>query len=671
MKVIKYSLIIPFFLLIVLSSFKIAEDPHFLETLTSKLTIYNNTYPEEKIYLQFDKPFYKPGEDIWFNAFVLNSNTHKASQISDVLYVELIDPKGNVSSQLSLLIKEGSAHGDFQLQENVPGGLYRVRAFTQWMKNFGKENTFEKEIQIQRSITPRLLLKLDYEKESYGPRDTVKATINISNLKNEKAHRADIRAIVTLDAKKIAVLNYQSDREGKASVSFTLPDSLQSTDGLLQIIVTAGGVTESISRAVPIILNKISLQFFPEGGHWIANSDARIAFKAVNEFGKGADVSGDILDEKGNIVTKFESFHMGMGAFSLKSLAGKKYFARINIPVGNQKLSALPPPIDWGFTLQLKTKSSVAVTWTIYSPLKTHVYLVGHSHGEVGYSSKIDVVAGINTIETPIEKFPGGIGVFTLFDPQGVEHCERLVFLNEAKRLNVEISADKKRYGPREKVELKIKTTDKDGAPIAAKVALAVADDQLISFADDKQDNILSFMLLSSEVHGEIQEPSFYFDALEPKAAPALDFLLMTQGWRRFTWKDVKEASKPIVYTPEKVTTLSGQVIHNGVGIQSQITMLELGNKRRIEKLQTTANGHFLFRNIDPTTPILLLTKRPGEIAVQKEEAFSVVLNDKDKKTVLLPVQVTAAPAVASTIKTETSSPEDLESSSDMNLTLV
>src|SRR5687768_11486450 len=361
---------------------------------------------------------------------------------------------------------------------------------------------------------------------------------------------------------------------------------------------------------------------------------------------------------------------MGMGGFSLKSLPGKIYFAKINIPIGNQKPFALPPPVEWGFTLQLKTKSRVAVTWEIYSPLKTHLYLVGQSHGEIRYTSKIDVGAGINTIETPIEKFPAGIGVFTLFDPQGIEHCERLVFLNETKRLNVEISTDKKQYAPREKVELKIKTTDKDGAPIAAKVALAVADDQLISFADDKQDNILSTMLLSSEVYGEIQEPSFYFDASEPKAAQALDFLLMTQGWRRFTWKDVKEASKPIVYAPEKVTTLSGQVVHNGVGMQSQITMLELGNKRRIEKLQTTTNGHFLFKNIDPTIPILLLTKRPGEIAVQKEEGLSIVLNHKDK-TVLLPMQVTAAPAVASAIETETTSPEDLELSSDMNLTLV
>src|SRR5688500_15511831 len=98
--------------------------------------------------------------------------------------------------------------------------------------------------------------------------------------------------------------------------------------------------------------------------------------------------------------------------------------------------------------------------------------------------------------------------------------------------------------------------------------------------------------------------------------------------------------------------------------------MLELGNKRRIEKLQTTANGHFLFRNIDPTIPILLLTKRPGEIAVQKEEAFSIVLNDKDK-TALLPVQVAAAPAIISAVETDTRSPENLEASSDMDLTLV
>ena len=204
MKMNKYIIATAILLFSILSAFQISEDPHFLENLKSKLRQYNNDYPEEKIYLQFDKPFYKPGEDIWFNAFVLNSNTHKPSITSEVVYVELVDPKGNVASQLSLVVKEGTAHGDFALLENAPGGMYEVRAYTQWMKNFGEENLYKKEIQVQRVTTPRLLLKLDYEKEAYGPGNIVNATLKITNLKNERVNDATIRFKVMIAGLKLS-----------------------------------------------------------------------------------------------------------------------------------------------------------------------------------------------------------------------------------------------------------------------------------------------------------------------------------------------------------------------------------------------------------------------------------------------------------------------------------
>lgn len=633
----KNHLLIAITFLLLVSGFSTFDSGDFLENIKENLRRYNSNFPEEKVYVQLDKPFYKPGEDIWFNVFVLNSNTHQATHVSDVVYVELIDPKGNIAYRMELVVHEGAAHGDFQLQSSTSGGIYQLRAYTQWMRNFGIENFFKKEIQVQRIITPRLLLKLNYEKESYGQGDQVNATLEIENLKNQKITNAIIDYRVNLGGIQILSSSTQSNTQGTATLSFTLPDTLNTHDGLLVVVVKAQGVEESISRSVPIVLNKITLQFFPEGGHWMENVSSTMAFKALNEFGKGTDISGSIVDENNNIVTRFESFHMGMGAFKIIPQSGEKYYARIECPAGSSSLVMLPSITSPNFVLNLERNEDNTIHWSIFSKETSIAYFVGKSHGDLFYTEEIKLKKGHNSVKISTKKFPAGITVFTLFNHEGIEQCERLLFLNNEKGLNIRLKPDKKQYQPREKVQVEIETTNTEGKPIPAKISLAVIDDQLISFADDKQDNILSSMLLSSEVKGEIQEPSFYFDPTEPKAAQALDYLLMTQGWRRFSWKDVTENNPVITHTPEKVKNLGGILLDNqGTGFSSEVTLLELGGKRRIVKVQTTKEGYFVFKNIDPTISILLLAKKEGQIVIKKENNFSISLNDKEG-TIILP----------------------------------
>lgn len=674
MKIKIYSFrLIPALLLISFSGFRIIEDSVFIKKLKESLTSYNKNYPEEKVYVQLDKPFYKPGEDIWFNAFVLNSNTNTPGNISDVVYVELIDPKGNVASRLDLVIQEGTAHGDFALQPSAPGGIYQVRAYTRWMKNFGKDNFFSKKIQIQRVVTPRLLLKMDYEKESYGPGELVTAKLTITNLKNEKVKDAPVGITVKIDGTTSYTSQVQSDSQGIATINFRLPETLNTTDGLLQAIVTTQGVEESIARSIPIVLNKITVQFLPEGGGWMQGVTSRVAFKALNEFGKGADIAGAIVDQNNNVVTRFESFHMGMGAIELTPQAGSTYVARIESPPGNHALIPLPDPSTAGFVLNLIDKSDTVIRWLVHSHIDTEVHLVGQSHGEIYYAEQIKLTAGDNEITTPALNFPAGIAVFTLFDAEGMEQCERLVFLNHNKGLRIELKTDKKQYLPREPVNLAIRTIDDHGKPVPSKISLAVVDDQLLSFADDKQDNLLSSILLSAEVKGEIQEPSFYFDPAEPKAQQALDYLLMTQGWRRFTWKDVVENNRPITHAAEKNKNIGGTLTNaQGIGVSGEITLLELGGKKRIVKVETTKEGHFIFKNIDPTIPLLLLTKKPGQIVIRKKSAFSISFNDKDG-TIMLPQEsdVTQPAIAVERIETadETLPERDLSLSLDSDVT--
>ncbi len=140
-------------------------DGAFLAGLQQQLDRYNRELPAEKIYLQTDKPFYKPGEDLWFRAFVVDGNTHKPSGVSHIIYVELINPKGGVEKRLTLPVTRGSASGDFSLEESAPGGLYKIRAYSKWMRNFGEETFFEKQLPVQKVLTPRLLMKVDFARK--------------------------------------------------------------------------------------------------------------------------------------------------------------------------------------------------------------------------------------------------------------------------------------------------------------------------------------------------------------------------------------------------------------------------------------------------------------------------------------------------------------------------
>jgi len=91
----------------------------FLQSLKVKLDNYNKSFPEDRVYVQLDKPLYKPGETIWLSAFIRNATDMKASDKSDILYVELIDPKGNVAQKHQLIAHKGKTSADFLLDENA------------------------------------------------------------------------------------------------------------------------------------------------------------------------------------------------------------------------------------------------------------------------------------------------------------------------------------------------------------------------------------------------------------------------------------------------------------------------------------------------------------------------------------------------------------------------
>lgn len=589
-----------------------SDDP-FISSLRKLVHSFYKNKQWEKVYLHVDKTIYKPGEDIWFKAFVTDGATNKPSVQSDVVYIELINPRGNVEHTLTLQLIHGLCSGSFTIEESQNGGLYKIKAYTNWMKNFGADYFFEKEIQVQKVVYPRLLSKIDFKRESYSPGDTVKAELSISTLQNVPLAFKEAIVDFSLAGEKVYSVEIQTNNKGKAMLQFLLPQNLISGDGLVNVKIMHAGNMEAISRSIPIVLNRVKIDFFPEGGYMVANVVSNIAFKAVNEFGKPAEVEGYITDNYQNRILEFSSFHQGMGAFELTPVSGKRYYAVITKPATGEKYE-LPEQMPRGYTLKMIPvgKNRYQVQYSV--PSKERVHLTVQAGNTVCYSKSERAKEGINEITFSADEFPAGIAMVTLFCQNGTPRCERLAYFNYGRNLNISLKFDKEKYAPREKISLRIRTTGYDSIPVQANLSLAVVNDQLYTMADDKQHNILSWLMLGSEIKGKVEKPSFYFDPNEPKAEQALGYLLLTQGWRRYHSSDLLTMNYQVMFPAEKIGTISGTVKnkHTGEPLKSEVIAVELQNRKRILKVTTGVNGRFRFENADASSHIQILARSNG-----------------------------------------------------------
>lgn len=593
------------------SSFSFLEYTNeVIREIVEKFIAVNKERPEDRVYLHFDKTFYKPGETIWLKAYVRNGNNLKASAQSDILHLELINPKGSVEKELSLITKNGTASGDFLLDESIAGGLYKIKAYTNWQKN---ENIFfEKEIQVQAVVLPRLKMKLDFERKAYGAEDEVTASLNLQTLENKNLSNYPYSFIASIAGSKLLENKGITSTDGSAKIKFKLPANLSSNDGLLNIMIDFEGTTESISRSIPIVLNNIQLSFFPEGGDLVAGLDNRLAFKALNEFGKPADVEGIILNSENKEVGNFKSYHQGMGTVDFIPLPGEHYTAKITKPENIKATYEIPESLEKGYVLHVDQQTGDLLNLTVSSTEKEELSLVAQVRGEIYFSKSFNANPGKNVLPLSVSNFPIGVTQITLFDSRGIARAERLAFVNRQKQLKISIETDKEKYLPREKVNMTVKVLDERGLPMPAHLSLSVVDDKLLSFADDKQGNILSSLLLEYDLKEKIEEPAFYFNTKESKSETALDHLLLTSGWRRFTWEEITEDRLPVYTHIGEKAIISGVI--RDMYKATTISGATISVANTTIKAITDKEGRYTLKNVDLSQLATLEIKASGYV---------------------------------------------------------
>jgi CarboxypepD_reg-like domain len=149
---------------------------------------------QEQVYLTTDKPYYYPGEMIWFKAFMRYSNPEKMDTLSRVLHVELIGSDKKIVQSKEYFIDRGMSSGDLLLNETLSPGPYYIRAYTQWMHNYGEGNFFLKQLPILslydkvlpvpstvHPVSDNVSVEIALDKETYLTREKISMIVRVND----------------------------------------------------------------------------------------------------------------------------------------------------------------------------------------------------------------------------------------------------------------------------------------------------------------------------------------------------------------------------------------------------------------------------------------------------------------------------------------------------------
>jgi hypothetical protein len=507
-----------------------------IREIIQKLNLYIQKYPEEIVYIQTDRSNYSPGEIIWFKAYIIQDIGTRRDSLSRNLFIELVDIDTNQIAKRVFLIDKNLSSGSILIPEMATTGKYKLIAYTSWMKNTPIDRVFSKDIVIENENRNAFTISITLKDTIYLPNTTLKANLEFRD-KDQLPVSASFAYRLTGIKGTIFESEGKTDKSGNAEVSTTLP-AFEAQDNLRLLVDSKRNNTNSSSGIViPTPDNYIDVKFYPEGGLLLYGAESRIAFRAFNIADRPVDFKGEIITAQGKLVKDIESTYMGIGSFRLNPVKGETYYLKITSPSSISKTFMLPAPRISGAIMSVDIKTPEALTLNFIQLNKPgQVYnFIAQMKGKVYWSESMEVTDQAK-LSIPLENFPSGIAEITAFDASGNLSSKRLVFINENKKLNIDVKTDIPQYGRKSKVTLSISVSDEKGNPVEAELSLAAINKELNNLTENN--NIFSYLNLKSNLLGYIPIPQGFFVKHEfPE--DVIDNLLIPNFFSRFTWQAV------------------------------------------------------------------------------------------------------------------------------------
>jgi len=466
---------------------------------------------------------------------------------------------------------------------------------------------FDKTIQIGNSIANNVFTKTNCTFSTQNNQQKIEAEIKYTNLAGEPYDGREVTYEVELNNKQVAKGKGTTDSEGNLSLSFNSNTPTTFKSGHITTSVKLSP-TEKVIKVLPVkaISQRIDVQFFPESGTFLSDIRNKVAFKAVGADGLGVDIKGTIVDNDGQEIAKLNSTHLGMGIFLLLPQQGKTYAAKITYPDGSEGKLDLPKPAEHGYTLSVYNNDTVTVKIstndaTFQANQNSEINLVVQSGGSIIYTAKTKLNSPVFAARIPRSRFPSGIAQFTLFSATGDPLNERVALIQNPDLLNIALSAEKASYAPREKVMLNINAKNRDDKPVIGAFSMSVTNESKVPVAEADENTILSNLLLTSDIKGYVEKPNYYFSNVSDKTRADLDVLMLTQGYRRFVWKQIMaDTYAPLAFKPEKSLEITGHVkTFGGKAVpKGKVTIFSTTGGVFVMDTVTDENGAFAFRGL-------------------------------------------------------------------------
>ena len=521
-----------------------SEETNRILSYLQKAMNFNKVVPQEKVYLHFDNMGYFENETLWFKAYVTRTYDGHLSDLSKVLYVELLNPRGDVLQTLKYPIDSlGMSHGEMKLDTIMGAGLYEVRAYTRYMTNWGTNAVFSRVIPVWKK--PKQ--EGDYSDLTITP---IPYHERVSNRRDP---------LETLYVQAVAEEIY-TDRLAKT----------------------------------------ISVQFYPEGGDLIVGKKCRVAMLAVDDNGNPYEGQGFVMNAAGDVLVNVQTDTLGRGLFELVPDTGKFTFQMRNMKKSerkNMQYFDLPQAKEEGCALSVDAVSEQMLA-TLQCTRGVCGNLLGYVLMHNGNIIRCDTMKAAPLIEIELDReaMPGGVNQMTVFDSRGRIMAERLFFIypKPDKADSIRVVAKTQKLKPCGKVEMELQTRPN------ANLSFSAIDAHTMT--NGKQGNMKTWMLLSSEVRGYINNVDYYFEADDAKHRKDADLLMLTQGWRRYDWRLMSER-----YTFRKAQPIEDQFYLNGQlkeyrkrnpvsNVHLYVSLYNQQGQSLIGNATTDAEGNYAFK---------------------------------------------------------------------------
>ena len=440
---------------------------------------FSRYYPQEKVYLHLDNTGYFKGETIWFKAYVVRCDTEQRTDLSHVLYVELLNPSGDVVERRKLPIENGEAHGDIKVDSIQTTGFYEVRAYTRYMTNWGTNACFSRVIPIFKApktegdYSAPVLDQLSYK----------------HRLNNERLKQTDNANTNVVD---IIQDHSEEDLEDKSS---------------------------------------LSVRFYPEGGDLVVGLPSRVAFTIMDKDGMPLAADGYVRDDTGRKMATIKSNADGCGLFILDT-TNRPLTAVVKDIKGKEHSFELPLVKPSGCTMAVDVMDTASLKVDIRATDDMLGRKLGYVMTHGGSLVRCDTLTAESYKQVTFKRgrLPEGVNIITLFNSEGRVMAERMFFICPKETVDsVSVTHTQDALKPCGKVTFNLQSEPNTSLSFSAIDAQGLVN--------GREGDIRTWMLLSSEVGGYIAHPEYYFESDDAEHRRAADLLMMVQGWRRYDWR--------------------------------------------------------------------------------------------------------------------------------------